>query len=111
MKKTAIVLAALALTATAAVPAAAKGHSRPDTGCMQAGIATLQGAGLMGEVAKNGLPVSLALALDVAPRDPSIVPSLPETLPLSVVLADHRAGGDSIFIYPWTVDGQFACVQ
>ena len=29
------------------------------------------------------------------------VASLPDPLPLSVVLADHRAGDDSLFIYPW----------
>ena len=26
---------------------------------------------------------------------------LPDPLPLSVVLADHRAGDDSLFLYPW----------
>jgi hypothetical protein len=111
MKKIAITLAALALTATAAGPAAAKGHTTPDTGCMQAGIGTLIGAGLIDDVAKGGLPVALALDLGVAPRDPAIVDTLPETLPLSVVLADHRAGSDSIFIYPWMVDGEYACAQ
>lgn len=110
MKKIAITVAALALTATAAVPAAAAGH-KPDTGCMQAGIGTLIGAGLIDDAAKGGLPIALALDLGVLPRDPAIVGSLPETLPLSVVLADHRAGADSIFIYPWMVDGEYACAQ
>jgi hypothetical protein len=29
------------------------------------------------------------------------VASLPDPLPLRVVLADHRAGDDSLFVYPW----------
>ena len=37
----------------------------------------------------------------VTPRAGTDVTSLPDTLPLSVVLADHRAGDDSLFIYPW----------
>ena len=68
---------------------------------MRAGISTLKGAGLFSTVAKNGLPVADAVALGVLPREGTDVSALPEVLPLSVVLADHRAGDDSLFVYPW----------
>ena len=61
MKKTAITLAALALTATAAMPAAAAGH-KPDVACMQAGLAVLKDGGLLPGVAKGGLAWETALS-------------------------------------------------
>jgi hypothetical protein len=100
MKKTALALAALALTASVAAPASAAGH-RPDTACMQAGIAVLKDAGLFSQVAKDGLPISTAQAVGVTVRPGADISGLGDTLPLSVVLADHRAGDDSIFLYPW----------
>ena len=100
MKKTALALAALALTVTAAAPAGAAGH-RPDTECMQAGIAVLKGAGLFTTVAKDGLPVATALSVGVEPRPGADLSGLPDPVPLSVVLADHRAGSDSLLLYPW----------
>lgn len=100
MKKIALGLAALALTATAAAPASAAGH-RPDTECMQAGIAVLKDAGLLAAVAKDGLPVETALAVGVTPRPGADLSGLPDPVPFSVVLADHRAGSDSLLIYPW----------
>ena len=75
--------------------------ARPDTTCQRAGISTLQGAGLLDDVARAGLPISLALDLGVTPRPGTDVSTLPDPLPLSVVLADHRAGADSLFVYPW----------
>jgi hypothetical protein len=105
MKKTAVALAALALTATTmAAPASAAGH-KPDTACMQAGIAVLKDAGLFSTVAATGLPVSLAtspaVGVTVRPGMESVAAGLPESIPLSVVLADHRAGDSSILLYPW----------
>lgn len=52
-------------------------------------------------MARDGLPIATAVAVGVAPRAGTDVASLPDPLPLSVALADHRAGDDSLFIYPW----------
>lgn len=100
MKKIALGLAALALTATAAAPASAAGHS-PDTACMQAGIATLKGAGLLPSVAKDGLPVATAVSVGVTLREGTNLADIPDPVPFSVVLADHRAGSGSLLLYPW----------
>jgi hypothetical protein len=89
---------AIALTLVA-VPTAAQ--AKPDTGCMQAGIAALKDAGLLSTVAESGVPLSAALDLGVLPRPTTDVASLPSVLPFSVVLADHRAGDSSLFVYPW----------
>lgn len=100
-----IVAAGLGLGATLA--SAAPGNSNrpasaPDTACMQAGIGTLQGAGLLPTVAANGLPISDAIGLGVLPRDPEAdLSGVPDPIPFNVVLADHRAGDNSIFVYPW----------
>jgi hypothetical protein len=91
----------------AAAAFAAPAQAKPDTGCMQAGMAALRGlpsdsgAGALDDVARFGLPISTAVALKVEPRPGTDVGSLPDPLPLNVVLADHRAGDKSLFIYPW----------
>lgn len=101
MKKTAVALAALALTATTmAAPASAAGH-KPDTDCMQAGIAVLKDAGLFSAVAKGGLPIETAVSVGVTVREGADISGVPNPIPLSIVLADHRAGDDSLFVYPW----------
>lgn len=102
MKKTALTLAALALTASVAAPASAAGH-RPDTQCMQAGIAFLKENNLFTTVAQGGLPIDLAVGAGVTVREgkEQDFEAVPNPIPLSVVLADHRAGDDSIFLYPW----------
>ena len=84
-----------------AVITAPPASASPDTACMRAGLAALKGAGLLPSVARDGLPISVAESEGVAPRSGTDVTSLPDPLPLSVVLADHRAGEDSLFIYPW----------
>ena len=94
----AVAAAALAAVSLAASPTAS---AAPDTACMRAGIATLKAAGLFSAVAKDGLPIATAVSVGVTPRAGTDVASLPDPLPLSVVLADHRAGGDSLFKYPW----------
>ena len=92
-------IATLAATAIAAPAGAAS--AKPDTSCMRAGIATLKSVGLFTSVARDGLPIATAVAVGVTPRPGTDVASLPDPLPLSVVLADHRAGSSSLFIYPW----------
>jgi hypothetical protein len=94
-------VAALAIAATGAVVTAPPASARPDIDCMRAGMNTLKEAGLFSAVARDGLPISVAVAVGVTPRAGTDVASLPDPLPLSVVLADHRAGDNSLFIYPW----------
>ena len=98
--RTATSLAALSLGVATVVLAPAAAQAKPDTDCMRAGIGTLKSVGLFSTVAESGLPISLAVSYGVAPREGTNVASLPDPLPLSVVLADHRAGDDSLFIYP-----------
>ena len=95
----AVTAAAVALLVVPAAPANAA-HAQ-DTRCMQAGIATLKSAGLFSQVARSGLPIATAVSVGVTPRAGTDVSALPDPLPLSVVLADHRAGDNSLFIYPW----------
>jgi len=87
-------VALVALPATSAL-------AKPDTTCQRAGIKTLQSAGLLDDVARSGLPIATAVSLGVTPRQGTDIAALPDPLPLSVVLADHRAGNTSLFIYPW----------
>lgn len=99
--RTATGLAALSLGVATVVLAPAAAQAKADTDCMRAGIGTLKSAGLFSAVARDGLPIATAVSVGVAPRAGTDVASLPDPLPLSVVLADHRAGDDSLFIYPW----------
>ncbi|QNN54381.1 hypothetical protein [Nocardioides mesophilus] len=104
MRLTATAAAATLLAATAVVLPATAAHaadSLPDTACMQAGIAALKEAGLFSTVARDGLPIATAVGVGVTPRAGTNVAALPDPLPLSVVLADHRAGAGSLFDYPW----------
>ena len=95
------IAAVAALAATAVAVPAGSASARPDTACMRAGIATLKSVGLFSTVAKSGLPIATAVSVGVTPRPGTDVSTLPDPLPLSVVLADHRAGSSSLFIYPW----------
>lgn len=102
MKKSALVLAAVALAATtAAAPASAASAHRPDTDCQRAGLTVLRDAGLLPTVARRGLPIATAVSVGVTVRDGADISGVPDPIPLSVVLADHRAGDDSLFVYPW----------
>ncbi|MFC7490379.1 MULTISPECIES: hypothetical protein [unclassified Knoellia] len=96
-----VVTAAAALALAATVAAAPAASAKPDTGCQRAGLDTLKELGLLSTVARDGLPISLAVGAGVVPRAGTDVASLPDPLPLSVVLADHRAGDSSLFVYPW----------
>jgi hypothetical protein len=91
----------VAAAALLVVPAGPANAAAQDTSCMRAGIATLKSAGLLAEVARSGLPIATAVSVGVTPRAGTDVSALPDPLPLSVVLADHRAGAQSLFIYPW----------
>lgn len=95
------VFTALAVTLAPATAAHAKPAAKPDTACMHAGIKTLQGAKLLDDVARDGLPISTAVALGVRPRPGADLSTVPDPLPLSLILADHRAGTRSLFVYPW----------
>jgi len=101
--RTRIAAAALVAAAGASVLVAAPAQAAtPDTGCMQAGIATLKAVGLHSAVAKGGITVGTADSVGVTPRN-----GLPDgftldtVIPYSTLLADHRAGDNSIFVYPW----------
>ncbi|MFQ6171854.1 hypothetical protein ACK8HX_09630 [Oryzobacter sp. R7] len=92
-----VAVAALGATLLAAAPAQAA-----DGQCQAAGIATLKSIDAFKAVRDNGVSVATAVSLGVAPRN-----GLPEgftldtVIPFQTLLADHRAGDDSIFIYPW----------
>ena len=90
-------IAALGGTLVAVAPAQAA-----DGRCQAAGIATLKSIGQFKNVRDNGISVGTAVSLGVAPRN-----GLPEgftldtVIPFQTLLADHRAGDKSIFLYPW----------
>ena len=86
-----------ATTLTGSVAAA----GRPDVACMQAGIKTLQGAGLLDDVARAGIAIDAAVSLGVTVRAGSDISGVPNPIPFSLLLADHRAGDNSAFVYPW----------
>ncbi len=96
------VAASLAAAAGIAALAAAPAQAAQDTQCIRNGIATLKSAGLFTTVAQNGVSVGTAVSLGVAPRN-----GLPEgytldtVIPFPALLADHRAGANSVFVYPW----------
>lgn len=95
-------IAMVAVTGALLAPvSAAAAPAKPDTQCQRAGIKTLQSAGLLDDVARNGLPIATAVSLGVAPRAGTDLSAVPDPLPLRVVLADHRAGSKSLFVYPW----------
>ncbi|HSK94451.1 MAG TPA: hypothetical protein VLA76_10400 [Candidatus Angelobacter sp.] len=95
----AVAAAALAVTAIAGPVAAA----RPDVECQRAGITFLRENGLLAAVARDGLTIEAAVGAGVGVRDPenTDLSALPNPLPFSLILADHRAGSNSIFTYPW----------
>ena len=99
-RKIALSLAAATLAVTTIAGTAAAG-TRPDTDCMRAGIATLKGAGLLDDAARGGVPISLAVSLGVTVRAGADISGVPNPIPFPVLLADHRAGDSSLFVYPW----------
>jgi len=101
--KIATATAALALAATAALTSAgsASASGGQDTACMRSGMNTLKSLGVFPQVAAHGLPISTALAVGVTPRPGADISGVPDPIPLSLLLADHRAGSHSLFVYPW----------
>jgi hypothetical protein len=90
----------LAIAGVLVVPGPAQ--AAPDTACMKAGIKTLQGRDLLDDVARDGISLATAGSLGVAPRDPDLdLTAVPDPIPLPLLLADHRAGDQSLFVYPW----------
>lgn len=109
MKKQIIAATAVAGLTLTAFAGTADAKGKPEStgkpagiACQQAGISALQGLNALPAVAKNGISVGDAVELGVAPRDglPDGV-GLDTVLSFSTVLADHRAGDNSIFVYPW----------
>jgi len=94
------VAAAAGLAALAAAPASA---APADGRCQAAGIAALKTLGPLSGFVENGVPVAAALdaGATVRPGKEAVAATLPAVLPFQVVLADHRAGSDSILVYPW----------
>jgi len=103
----AVAVTTLALGLSAASASAAPGGEKgrpadaPDVACMQAGMGFLKDNGLFSAVAKGGLPIDTAVSVGVTVRPGADPSGAPDPLPLNVVLADHRAGDDSLFVYPW----------
>jgi len=94
-------LTIVALAGAAVVVPTGTAGAAQDTGCLRAGLSTLRGLGLLDDVARDGLPIAAAVSVGVTPRAGTDVSALPDPLPLKVVLADHRAGDQSLFVYPW----------
>jgi hypothetical protein len=101
MNRIASVLAVTTAAAALLVVPAGQANAAQDTQCMQAGMRVLKSAGLFSQVARSGLPIATAVSVGVTPRAGTDVSALPDPLPLSLVLADHRAGDHSLFRYPW----------
>jgi len=90
----------LAIAGVLVVPGSAQ--AAPDTACMKAGIKTLQSKGLLDDVARDGISIATAVSLDVEPRSADLdLTTVPDPIPLPLLLADHRAGDESLFVYPW----------
>ena len=100
MKRTITVSPATALLAVATLtgPAAA---AKPDVACMQAGIKTLKSARVLDDVARGGIAIETAVSLGVTVRSGADISGVPNPIPLPLLLADHRAGESSAFVYPW----------
>jgi len=100
MKRTITISLAAALLAAATITSSAAA-ARPDVGCMQAGIKTLQSARLLDDVARGGIAIETAVSLGVSVRPGADISGVPNPIPFSMLLADHRAGESSAFLYPW----------
>jgi hypothetical protein len=101
IRPAALALTVAAVAATIVPASAADAAGKPDVACQKAGIKTLQSAGLLDDVARDGLPIATAVSLGVTVRPGADLSGVPDPLPLSLILADHRAGTSSLFVYPW----------
>jgi hypothetical protein len=101
MKRTITLSLAAGLLAATTLTGSAAAAGQPDVGCMQAGIKTLQGAGLLDDAARGGITIGTAVSLGVGVRPGADTSGVPNPIPLPLLLADHRAGDGSAFVYPW----------
>jgi len=90
-------VAGLAAAAFAAPASAAPADGR----CQAAGIATLKSIGAFKDVRDNGVAIDTAVSLGVTVREGADISGVPDPIPFKLLLADHRAGDDSLFVYPW----------
>ena len=104
MRRTITLSIAAALLAATTIAGSAAAASRPDVACMQAGIKTLQSADLLDDVARGGIAIATAVSLGVTVRSGADISGVPNPIPFSLLLADHRAGAGSAFVYPWCQD-------
>lgn len=104
MKRTITLSLAAALLAATTIAGSAAAGSRPDVACMQAGIKTLQSVQLLDDVARGGITIATAVSLGVTVRPGADISAVPNPIPFSLLLADHRAGAGSAFVYPWCQD-------
>jgi len=100
LRRTVSLSVATALLATAAFAGSAAA-AQPDVGCMQSGIKTLQSAGLLDDVARDGITIATAVSLGVTVRPGADISGVSNPIPFPLLLADHRAGDTSLFVYPW----------
>jgi hypothetical protein len=100
LKRTIGLSLSAALLATTAIAGSAAAAT-PDVGCMQSGIKTLQSARLLDDVARGGIAIETAVSLGVTVRPGADIAGVPNPIPFSLLLADHRAGDSSLFVYPW----------
>jgi hypothetical protein len=99
MRTITISLAAAFLAAATITGSAAA--AKPDVACMQAGIGTLQSARLLDDVARGGIAIETAVSLGGTVRPGADISGVPNPISFSMLLADHRAGESSAFVYPW----------
>lgn len=104
MKRTITLSLAAALLAATTIVGSAAAASRPDVACMQAGIKTLQSVHLLDDVARGGITIATAVSLGVTVRPGADISGVPNPIPFWLLLADHRAGAGSAFVYPWCQD-------
>ena len=95
------VAAAALLASTTVLATATSASASADSGCQRAGLSTLRSLGLLDDVAKDGLPIALAAGAGVTVRPGADISGAPDPIPLRTLLADHRAGENSLFVYPW----------
>ena len=100
MKRVVTLSLATALIAASIVSTSVSAATQ-DTACKKAGMKTLQSAGLLDDVARNGISLETAVSLGVTVRPGADISGVPNPIPLSLLLADHRAGDSSAFVYPW----------
>ena len=77
--------------------------SAADGQCQAAGIATLKSIGAFKAVQADGVSVATAVSLGVTPRGGSLPAgiTLDTVIDYKTLVSDHRAGDNSIFVYPW----------